>query len=117
MYYIYVISSNSLNVLLISFIRYDYENCDSASANKMMESIETLIQKPEFIGKELVYGDKKYIVKQADNYSYIDPVDGSQAIKQVYSKIALTCLILYFKIIYIFLYGRVYGYCLRMVLA
>ncbi|XP_014488664.1 PREDICTED: phosphoglucomutase [Dinoponera quadriceps] len=64
------------------FTRYDYENCDSGSAEKMMQGIETLIQNPEFIGKKLRYENKEYIVEKADNYSYIDPVDGSKAIKQ-----------------------------------
>ncbi|KMQ95668.1 phosphoglucomutase isoform x3 [Lasius niger] len=67
---------------LIIGSRYDYENCDSASADKMMQSIETLIQKPEFIGRKLQHGGKEYIVKQADNYSYTDPVDSSKATKQ-----------------------------------
>ncbi|XP_012536221.1 phosphoglucomutase [Monomorium pharaonis] len=64
------------------FTRYDYENCDSASADKMMQSIEALIQKPGFIGRKLQCEGKEYIVKQADNYSYTDPVDGSKATKQ-----------------------------------
>lgn len=49
----------------------------------MMQSIETVIQKPEFIGRKLQHEGKEYVVKQADNYSYIDPVDGSKATKQV----------------------------------
>ncbi|XP_011140816.1 phosphoglucomutase isoform X2 [Harpegnathos saltator] len=64
------------------FTRYDYENCDSVSADKMMQGIEALIQKPEFIGRKLQYENKEYVVKQADNYFYIDPVDGSKATKQ-----------------------------------
>lgn len=48
-----------------------------------MQSIEALIEKPEFIGKKLQYEGKEYVVKQADNYSYTDPVDGSKATKQV----------------------------------
>lgn len=54
-----------------------------------MHSIETLIQKPEFIGRKLQYEGKEYVVKQADNYSYTDPVDGSKATKQVCSTMAL----------------------------
>jgi len=50
-----------------------------------MQSIEALIQKPGFIGKKLQYEGKEYIVKQADNYSYTDPVDGSKTTKQVCS--------------------------------
>ncbi|KAH0950242.1 hypothetical protein HN011_009188 [Eciton burchellii] len=65
------------------YTRYDYENCDCTSANKMMESIEALIQKPDFIGRKLQYENKEYVVKQADNYSYTDPVDGSKATKQL----------------------------------
>jgi len=48
-----------------------------------MGSIEALIQKPDFIGRKLQYENKEYVVKQADNYSYTDPVDGSKATKQV----------------------------------
>lgn len=49
----------------------------------MMQRIEDLIQKPDFIGRKLQYENKEYIVKQADNYFYTDPVDGSKATKQV----------------------------------
>lgn len=48
-----------------------------------MQSIEALIQKPDFIGRKLQCEDKEYVVKQGDNYSYTDPVDGSKATKQV----------------------------------
>lgn len=64
------------------FTRYDYENCDSEAANKMMHHIESEIQKPEFTGSKLTSGSKTYVVKLGDNYSYIDPIDGSQASKQ-----------------------------------
>jgi len=49
----------------------------------MMRGIEALIQKPEFVGRKLRHEGKEYVVKQADNYSYTDPVDGSKATKQV----------------------------------
>lgn len=64
------------------FTRYDYENCESEGANKMMQFIETEIGKPEFVGKTFTSAGKTYVVKLADNYSYVDPVDGSQANKQ-----------------------------------
>lgn len=64
------------------FTRYDYENCDSEAANRMMQHIESEIQKPEFINSKLISENKVYIVRLSDNYSYIDPVDGSQASKQ-----------------------------------
>lgn len=80
--------------------RYDYENCDSASADKMMQGIETLIQKPEFIGRKLHYEGKEYVVKQADNYSYTDPVDDSKATKQVCSAITLFLYCNYINLIF-----------------
>lgn len=49
----------------------------------MMHHIESEIQKPEFTGSKLTSGSKTYIVKLGDNYSYVDPIDGSQADKQV----------------------------------
>ncbi|XP_043266020.1 phosphoglucomutase [Colletes gigas] len=64
------------------FTRYDYENCESEGANKMMQYIETEIQKPEFLGSKLAFETKTYIVKLGDNYSYVDSVDGSKASKQ-----------------------------------
>ncbi|CAK9808255.1 Pgm1 [Anthophora quadrimaculata] len=64
------------------FTRYDYENCDSEAANKMMQHIESELEKPGFVGTKLTSEGKTYIVKLGDNYSYTDPVDGSQASKQ-----------------------------------
>lgn len=63
--------------------RYDYENCESEGANKMMQLIETEIQRPEFLGTKFTSEGKTYVAKLGDNYSYVDPVDGSQATKQV----------------------------------
>ena len=67
----------------ITHFRYDYENCDAESANKMMKDIEDKIQSPQFIGTKLAYQNKEYVVKEADNYSYKDPIDNSVADKQV----------------------------------
>lgn len=79
-----------------------------------MQSIEALIQKPGFIGKKLQCEGKEYVVKQADNYSYTDPVDGSKATKQVRSMIVLILVISYLRISYNILCIRDCGYCLRM---
>lgn len=49
----------------------------------MMKDIEDKFQNPQFIGTKLNYENKEYIVKEADNYSYTDPVDNSVANKQV----------------------------------
>lgn len=80
--------------------RYDYENCDSVGADKMIQSIEALIQKPDFIGRKLQCEGKEYVVKQADNYSYTDPVDGSKATRQVCSMIVLVLVIPFFQASY-----------------
>ncbi|XP_020089493.1 phosphoglucomutase, chloroplastic [Ananas comosus] len=59
------------------FSRYDYEECESAGANQMMEHLRDLISKSK-------PGDKhgNYTLKFADDFSYTDPVDGSVAAKQ-----------------------------------
>lgn len=49
----------------------------------MMQYIEATIQKSEFVGSKLTSASKTYVVKLADNYSYVDPIDGSIANKQV----------------------------------
>ncbi|KAL7289372.1 hypothetical protein TKK_0016575 [Trichogramma kaykai] len=64
------------------FTRYDYENCDSDKSNKMMDYVENLINKNDFVGTKLKSGNKTYVVKEADNYSYKDPIDGSVSSKQ-----------------------------------
>ncbi|XP_015597724.1 phosphoglucomutase [Cephus cinctus] len=64
------------------FTRYDYENCDSEAANKVMAEVETKIEQKDFVGTKLTYENKVYIVKEADNYSYKDPVDESVTTKQ-----------------------------------
>lgn len=59
------------------FSRYDYEECESAGANQMMEHLRKLISSTNS-------GDNfgNYKLKFADDYSYTDPVDGSIASKQ-----------------------------------
>ncbi|KNA24627.1 hypothetical protein SOVF_014010 [Spinacia oleracea] len=59
------------------FSRYDYEECESEGANKMVDYLRDLISK----SKE---GDKygEYVLRYADDFSYQDPVDGSVASKQ-----------------------------------
>ncbi|XP_033214709.1 phosphoglucomutase [Belonocnema kinseyi] len=64
------------------FTRYDYENCNAESANKMIKEVEDKIESPQFIGRILSSQNKEYVVKEADNYSYKDPVDNSVADKQ-----------------------------------
>ncbi|KAH9626058.1 hypothetical protein KSS87_001983 [Heliosperma pusillum] len=59
------------------FSRYDYEECESDGANKMVEYLRDLISKSK---KGDTYGD--YVLQFADDFYYEDPVDGSVASKQ-----------------------------------
>jgi phosphoglucomutase len=59
------------------FSRYDYEECESESANKMMEHLRDVIAKSKPGEK---YGN--YTLQFADDFSYTDPVDGSTVSKQ-----------------------------------
>ncbi|GKU89491.1 hypothetical protein SLEP1_g3624 [Rubroshorea leprosula] len=59
------------------FSRYDYEECESEGANKMIEHLRSLVSKSKAGEK---YGN--YVLKFADDFAYTDPVDGSVASKQ-----------------------------------
>ncbi|XVE64134.1 hypothetical protein DITRI_Ditri07aG0077500 [Diplodiscus trichospermus] len=59
------------------FSRYDYEECESEGANKMIEYLRDLVSKSKEGEK---YGN--YVLKFADDFAYTDPVDGSVASKQ-----------------------------------
>ncbi|WOL09664.1 hypothetical protein Cni_G18417 [Canna indica] len=59
------------------FSRYDYEECESEGANKMMAYLRDVISKTKSGEK---YGN--YTLQFADDFSYTDPVDGSVASKQ-----------------------------------
>ncbi|EDW17092.1 phosphoglucomutase [Drosophila mojavensis] len=64
------------------FTRYDYEECDLEPCNEMMATMEKNITAAEFVGKSFSSEGKTYKVKEADNFSYTDPVDKSLATKQ-----------------------------------
>lgn len=59
------------------FSRYDYEECESEGATKMIEYLRDLVSKSKPGEK---YGN--YVLQFADDFSYTDPVDGSVASKQ-----------------------------------
>nr|XP_009784250.1 PREDICTED: phosphoglucomutase, chloroplastic isoform X3 [Nicotiana sylvestris] len=63
------------------FSRYDYEECESEGANKMIEYLRDLISKSKAGDK---YGSLagNYVLDFADDFTYTDPVDGSVASKQ-----------------------------------
>ncbi|CAI8604564.1 unnamed protein product [Vicia faba] len=59
------------------FSRYDYEECESDGANKMIEYLREILSKSK-------PGDKygSYVLQFADDFTYTDPVDGSVVSKQ-----------------------------------
>ncbi|KAK9900811.1 putative phosphoglucomutase [Cystobasidium minutum MCA 4210] len=61
------------------FSRYDYEEVESEPANKMMKQLEELFSSDGFVGSELkaTSSDTTFKVKEAANFSYTDPIDGS----------------------------------------
>lgn len=64
------------------FTRYDYEECPSDPCNEMMQELEKKMTSPGFVGSKYSSGNKTYTVAVADNFSYMDPVDRSVAMKQ-----------------------------------
>uniref|UniRef100_A0A2S2Q9E1 Phosphoglucomutase n=1 Tax=Sipha flava TaxID=143950 RepID=A0A2S2Q9E1_9HEMI len=64
------------------FTRYDYENCESEPCNQMMSEFEKYITDPKIKGQKFIFGSKVYILKQADNFEYCDPIDKSVTRKQ-----------------------------------
>lgn len=65
------------------FSRYDYEECDSDAANKVMKQLTDSFGQSDFVGKEFKYADKSYKVSLADDFQYTDPIDHSVTTKQV----------------------------------
>ncbi|KAK7280026.1 hypothetical protein RJT34_25088 [Clitoria ternatea] len=59
------------------FSRYDYEECESEGANKMIEYLRETVAKSKPGDK---YGN--YVLQFADDFKYTDPVDGSVVSKQ-----------------------------------
>lgn len=66
------------------FSRYDYEECESEGAEKMMSHLRELFASSDFAGQTLkaTSSSDSFKVKEADNFSYTDPIDGSVSKKQ-----------------------------------
>lgn len=64
------------------FTRYDYENCESAPAEKMIANLEQMIVDPSTVGKSYTYGGKTFKIAKTDNFEYTDPIDQSVSRKQ-----------------------------------
>lgn len=64
------------------FSRYDYEEVDSEAANKVMEhldGIQARMNGERKAGEGMVLEEGFAKVGRADNFGYVDPVDGSEA--------------------------------------
>lgn len=66
------------------FSRYDYEEVESAGAEKMVDHIRQAFAKPDFVGSTLKASttDQSFVVKEAADFSYTDPIDNSVSSKQ-----------------------------------
>ncbi|ORX37118.1 phosphoglucomutase [Kockovaella imperatae] len=66
------------------FSRYDYEECESAGAEKMMAHLRELFESSGFVGSDLsaTSSSASFKVASADDFSYTDPIDGSVSSKQ-----------------------------------
>jgi len=64
------------------FTRYDYEGCESAPCNKMMDNLQQFVDNEDSLGRQYSALGTCFTVSGADNFSYTDPVDGSKATKQ-----------------------------------
>ena len=64
------------NLILLMF-RYDYEECDGPSAQKMMDHLQNLVDSKDLLGKKFKGDSKEFLVSKADNFEYTDPIDGS----------------------------------------
>ncbi|XP_039535811.1 phosphoglucomutase-like protein 5 [Pimephales promelas] len=64
------------------FCRFDYEGVDSRAAYYLMRDLEAVITDKAFTTQKFSVGNNIYSVEKADNFEYIDPVDGSVSRKQ-----------------------------------
>ncbi|XP_016150901.1 phosphoglucomutase-like protein 5 [Sinocyclocheilus grahami] len=64
------------------FCRFDYEGVDSRAAYYLMRDLEAVIIDKAFTTQKFSVGNNIYSVEKADNFEYIDPVDGSVSRKQ-----------------------------------
>ncbi|WVQ73494.1 hypothetical protein IAR50_003066 [Cryptococcus sp. DSM 104548] len=73
------------------FSRYDYEECESEGAEKLMQHVRDTFASPGFVGSSLkaTSSDASFKVAEADDFSYTDPIDGSVSKNQgLYIKFA-----------------------------
>jgi len=65
------------------FSRYDYEEIPNGS-DEMMAALEKTFAEPDFVGRKLsaTSSSTSFVVKEAANFSYTDPIDHSVSKKQ-----------------------------------
>lgn len=71
-------------------VRFDYEGLDPRAAFYLMRDLEAVIADKAFTSQKFAVGDHMYSVEKADNFEYIDPVDGTVARNQVSVRKAIT---------------------------
>lgn len=64
-------------------VRFDYEGLDPRAAFYLTRDLEAVILDKAFTSQKFAVGDHIYSVEKADNFEYIDPVDGTVARHQV----------------------------------
>ncbi|XP_076145384.1 phosphoglucomutase-like protein 5 [Alosa pseudoharengus] len=64
------------------FCRFDYEAIDPRAAFYLMKDLEAVITDKAFCSQKFAVGNNVYTVEKADNFEYIDPVDGTVARNQ-----------------------------------
>ncbi|XP_051759611.1 phosphoglucomutase-like protein 5 [Ctenopharyngodon idella] len=64
------------------FCRFDYEGVDARAAYYLMKDLEAVIIDKAFTTQKFSVGSNVYSVEKADNFEYIDPVDGTVSRKQ-----------------------------------
>lgn len=66
------------------FSRYDYEEVESAGAEALVNNLREEFAKPDFVGQtfKATTSDTSFTVKEAADFAYTDPVDGSVSTKQ-----------------------------------
>lgn len=60
------------------FSRYDYEEVDGKGAEEMVNRLRELIEKKELVNKTV----GQFTIATADDFEYLDPIDGSVSKKQ-----------------------------------
>uniref|UniRef100_A0AAY4AB52 Phosphoglucomutase n=1 Tax=Denticeps clupeoides TaxID=299321 RepID=A0AAY4AB52_9TELE len=64
------------------FCRFDYDALDPRAAFYLMKDLEAVITEKAFPSQKFAVGNNVYSVEKADNFEYIDPVDGTVARNQ-----------------------------------